>query len=59
MTNYDLIKAMSVEQMAIFLGDESYRIAKPIFDATGVGITPQVAYVLRKRWLESEVQDNG
>ena len=55
MTNYDRIRNMSVEEMALLLANETFRMAKPVFDLFGFGIEKQVIYVRRKQWLESEV----
>ena len=54
MTNYERIKNMSVEELAFFLANESFRLVKPIFDVTGYGIELQYIILLRKQWLESE-----
>ena len=56
-TNYDRIRNMSVEELAEFLANETFRIAKPVFDFIGYGIEKQVIYARRKQWLESEVTE--
>lgn len=58
MTNYELLKSLTIEEMAAFLENETTRIAKPVFDLCGYGIHPQVIYARRLEWLKSEVTDN-
>lgn len=55
MTNGDLLRSMSNEQLAYFLAEEQARIAKPVFDYLGFGIETQVVYAMRLAWLNSEV----
>lgn len=59
MTNFELIKNMSVEQLAAFLAHETYRIAYPAFQYFGVGICEQVIYARRKEWLLEEITEKG
>lgn len=56
-TEYDRIRNMSVNEMALFLANETYRMAKPVFDLCGYGIELQFIFALRKQWLESEVTE--
>ena len=51
-TNADRIRAMSDEELAELLADETYRIAKPCFDAFGLGLEKQAIYVKRLDWLQ-------
>ena len=53
--NYECIMNMSVEELALFLANETYRMAKPVCDEVGYGIELQFITALRKKWLESEV----
>ena len=57
MTNFELLKSFTIEEMAIFLANESYRMAKPLYDIVGYGIHPQMIAARRLEWLESEVSD--
>lgn len=55
MTNFERIKAMSVEEMAAFLAIESVRPAESFFQEKNEfeGILNRV-FTARKEWLESE-----
>lgn len=55
MTNYEFIKNMSIEEMALFLANETDRIAKPIYDIAGMGICKEVIAVKRLQWLKKDV----
>ena len=60
MTNADIIRSMSDEQLAGLLAHEVYRIGQPVFEYLGYGITEEVAYVTRLKWLKQPVgDDNG
>ena len=52
MTNFERIKAMSVEEMATFLQEVEYRRA---FDGSGAKWKSKGAVI---NWLESEEKDN-
>lgn len=54
MTNYEWLKSLSVEEMALFLACETTRLAKPVFDLSGYAIHPQIIYLRRLEWLKSE-----
>ena len=51
-TNADRIRAMTDEELAELLANETYRIAKPCFDAFGYGLEKQVIYAKRLEWLQ-------
>ena len=55
MTNFEMLKLLSVEEMAMFLANETGRMAKPVFDLFGWGIHPQIIAQRRLEWLKSEV----
>ena len=57
MTNYEIIKNMSLEEMACFLANETFRMAEPVFDFIGCGIEMQYFFVIKKQWLEEEVSE--
>lgn len=59
MTNGDLIRSASNEELAEFLADECFRLAKHVFDVCGYGIEKQVIYAKRLAWLNSEVEHSG
>lgn len=52
-TNGDMIRAMSDEELADFLTEEQYRLAKVVFDAIGWGLEKQVVYAKRLAWLNA------
>ena len=56
MTNADRIRAMSDEELAELLANETYRIAKPCFDAFGYGLEKQVIYAKRLDWLKQPAE---
>ena len=55
MTNGDLMRAMTNEQLAEFMADEAMRIAKSVFDYFGFGVEKQIVYLSRLTWLNQEV----
>ena len=56
MTNAQKIRAMSDEELAELLANETYRIAKPCFDAFGFGLEKQVIYAKRLKWLQQPAE---
>ena len=59
MTNYELLRSLSIEEMAKFLESETTRMAQPVYDLCGYGIHPQIIYARRLEWLKSEVEEYG
>lgn len=57
MTNGDLIRSMTNEQLAEFMADEAERIAKPVFDYFDITIEKQIAYLSRLTWLNKEIEN--
>ena len=55
-TNADIIRDMTDEELAELLANETYRIAKPCFDAFGYGLEKQVIYVKRLKWLQQPTE---
>lgn len=55
-TNYDVIRNMTVEQLAEFLATERFNIVKPLFEKLGFGITKEAVYITLLAWLKSEVK---
>ena len=55
-TNADRIRAMSDEELACLLANETYRIGKPIFEELGYGITEEFVYALRLKWLKQPAE---
>lgn len=51
-TNADKIRAMSDEELAVLLAHETYRMAKPVFDMCGYGITEEFVFAQRLEWLK-------
>lgn len=56
MTNYEKIKAMSVEEMAEFIPDWSFKACKISHDYIECDNECEKCV---KEWLESEVEENG
>ena len=56
MTNADLIRAMTDEELAEMLTNETYRIAKPCFDAFGYELEKRVIYEKRLEWLKQPAE---
>ena len=52
MTNADRIRSMSDEELAVLLAHEPYRMAKPVFDMCGYGITEEFIVAQRLEWLK-------
>ena len=57
-TNADRIRAMSDEELAVFLAEEQYRIANIIFQAVGYGLEKQVICARRLDWLQQPVEED-
>ena len=55
-TNADIIRDMTDEELAELLANETYRIAKPCFDAFGYGLEKHVIYVKRLKWLQQPTE---
>ena len=55
-TNADRIRAMSVEELAVLLAHETYRMAKPVFDMCGYGITEEFIFAQRLEWLKQPAE---
>ena len=56
MTNGDVIRSMTNEQLADFMADEAMRLAKPVFDYFGFGVEKQIVYLSRLTWLNQEIE---
>lgn len=56
MTNYEMIKGLSVEQMAAFLAHERFSLAKHVFEYAGYGLTEEAVYFVLLRWLKKEME---
>lgn len=56
-TNADRIRAMSDEELAELLANETYRLAAPVFQLTGVGVTKEFIYTLRLKWLKQPAEE--
>ena len=57
MTNGDVIRSMTNEQLADFMADEAMRLAKPVFDYFGLGVEKQIVYLSRLTWLNQEIEN--
>ena len=55
-TNADRIRAMSDEELAVLLAHETYRMAKPVFDVLGYGITEEFIFAQRLEWLKQPAE---
>ena len=56
MRNADKIRAMSDEELAVLLAHETYRMAKPVFDVCGYGITEEFIFAQRLKWLKQPAE---
>lgn len=56
MTNFEMLKELSVEQMAAFLAHERFNLVKPVFECAGYGITEEAVYFVFLRWLNQEME---
>lgn len=56
MTNADRIRAMTDEELAALLAHETYRIAEPYFQYIGLGLTEEVCYFQRLKWLQQTAE---
>lgn len=57
MTNADVIRSMSDEQLACLLAGEAYRIAQPVFEYVGHGFTEEFLIAIRLKWLRQPVEN--
>ena len=55
-TNADKIRSMTDEELAVLLAHETYRIAKPVFDVCGYGITEEFIFAQRLEWLKQPAE---
>ena len=55
-TNADRIRSMSDEELAVLLAHETYRMAKPVFDVCGYGITEEFIFAQRLKWLKQPAE---
>lgn len=58
MTNGDVIRSMTNEQLADFMADEAMRLARSVFDYFGFGVEKQIVYLSRLTWLNQESLKN-
>lgn len=56
MTNAQKIRSMSDEELAVLLAHETYRMAKPVFDKCGYGITEEFIFAQRLEWLKQPAE---
>lgn len=56
MTNGDVIRSMTNEQLADFMADEAMRLGKSFFDYFGFGVEKQIVYLSRLTWLNQEIE---
>lgn len=56
-TNAQKIRAMSDEELAVLLAHETYRMAKPVFDMCGYGITEEFIFAKRLEWLKQPAEE--
>ena len=56
LTNADRIRVMSDEELAVLLAHETYRMAKPVFDVLGYGITEEFIFAQRLKWLKQPAE---
>jgi hypothetical protein len=51
-----MLQSLSAEQMADFLAHERYRLAAPVFEASGFGITEEACFIILLKWLKQEIE---
>ena len=56
-TNAQKIRSMSDEELAVLLAHETYRMAKPVFDMCGYGITEEFIFAKRLEWLKQPAEE--
>ena len=56
-TNADRIRSMNDEELAVLLAHETYRMAKPVFDMCGYGITEEFIFAQRLEWLKQPAEE--
>lgn len=54
MNNGDYVRNLNNKQLSEFMAEERYRIAKPIFDYFGYGITKEFLAIKIFSWLEEK-----
>lgn len=56
MTNGDLIRSLTNEQLAGFLAHERWNVAKPVFETVGYGITEEFLFAKLLKWVNEECE---
>lgn len=56
MTNFEMLRSLSIEEMAAFLAHERYNLVKPVFEAAGHGITEEACFFILLKWLKQEME---
>lgn len=59
LSNADIIRRMSDEELAEFLAEEQHRIASVVFQACGIGLEKQVIYARRLDWLRQTAGEDA
>lgn len=52
-TNGEIIRSMSNEELADFIAEQRFNMAKPVFDMVGFGLEKQVIYAVMLEWIKS------
>ena len=56
MTNGDLIRSLSNEQIAEFLAHERWNLGKVVFETIGFGITEEFIFINLLKWVNQECE---
>lgn len=56
MTNGDLFRSLTNEQIAIFMAHERWNMAKPVFETFGYGITEEFIFTKLLKWVNEEYE---
>ena len=56
MTNGDLFRSLTNEQIAAFIAHERWNMAKPVFETIGYGITEEFLLVKLLKWVNEEYE---
>ena len=56
MTNGDLVRSLTNEQIAAFLAHERWNLGKVVFETVGFGITDEFIFMNLLKWVNEECE---
>ena len=59
MTNGDLIRSLTNEQLAWFLAHERWNLGKVVFETIGFGITEEFIFINLLKWVNQECEETN